>query len=181
MSDRRDPVVAAARIVVAIRDTARSEPHARATVGRLQPVPSGTNIIASRVDFWLDLRHPNDAVTAALVERVFQAARLIAAEEGCEVGFREESLSQTVDFDAALTQELQNSLPDAPLLNTGAGHDAGVLASCLPTAMIFVRNPSGISHSPEEHVLDEDAEAGAAALANALEPLLARTRICEPR
>jgi beta-ureidopropionase / N-carbamoyl-L-amino-acid hydrolase len=172
MADRRDPMVSASRMVVAVRDIARKQPHARATVGRLQPVPGGTNVIASRVDFWLDVRHPNDAVTAALVESIHLQAQVIAAEEGCRVELREESLSPTVHFDPALQKELQLALPQAPVLDTGAGHDAGVLASCVPTAMVFVRNPSGVSHSPEEHVLDEDAETGAVTLAGALQGLM---------
>ncbi|NQD87790.1 allantoate amidohydrolase [Paenarthrobacter sp. CM16] len=173
MADRHDPMVSASRMVVAIRDIARSHPHARATVGRLQPVPGGTNVIASRVDFWLDVRHPDDAVTAALVESIHGQAQRIAAEEGCGVDLREESLSPTVHFDTALQKALQLSLPEAPILDTGAGHDAGVLSPFVPTAMIFVRNPSGVSHSPEEYVVDEDAETGAATLADALHGLMA--------
>ncbi|MET3773155.1 allantoate amidohydrolase [Arthrobacter nitrophenolicus] len=173
MADRYDPMVSASRMVVAVRDIARKQPHARATVGRLQPVPGGTNVIASRVDFWLDVRHPNDAVTAALVESIHLQARVIAAEEGCRVELREESLSPTVHFDPGLQKDLQLALPDAPVLDTGAGHDAGVLAAHVPTAMVFVRNPSGVSHSPEEHVLDEDAETGAQTLADALHGLMA--------
>ncbi|MFF1832001.1 allantoate amidohydrolase [Paenarthrobacter sp. NPDC058040] len=173
MAGRHDPMVAASRTVVAIRDTAREQPHARATVGRLQPVPGGTNVIASRVDFWLDVRHPDDAITASLVDSIHQQARLIAAEEGCSVELKEESLSPTVHFDLALQDDLQLALPEAPLLDTGAGHDAGVLSAYVPTAMVFVRNPSGISHSPEEHVVDEDAEIGALALADSLAALLA--------
>jgi len=57
-------------------------------------------------------------------------------------------------------------------LDTGAGHDAGVLAGHIPTAMLFVRNPTGISHSPEELVEDADAETGAQALAGVLAGLL---------
>lgn len=171
MAGRKDPMVAAAKIIVSIRDSARSHPNVRATVGRLQPVPGGTNVIASRVDFWLDVRHPNDAVTAEVVEETLGSARILAAEEGCSVQLREESLSRTVHFDRSLRDRLQLLLPDAPVLDTGAGHDAGVLSEVLPTAMLFVRNPSGISHSPEEHVEDGDAEAGANALALALEGL----------
>lgn len=173
MADRHDPMVSASRMVVAIRDIARNQAHARATVGRLQPVPGGTNVIASRVDFWLDVRHPDDAVTAALVENIHAQARVIAAEEGCGVELREESLSPTVHFDAALQKELELALPQAPVLDTGAGHDAGVLAPFVPTAMVFVRNPSGVSHSPEEHVVDEDAEVGAQTLADVLQGLMA--------
>ncbi len=172
MADRADPMVAAAQIVVAVRDTAAKQPDARATVGRLTPVPGGTNVIASRVDLWLDARHPDDAVTAQLIESIYRAAREIAASEGCTVSLTEESYSDTVHFDPGLSRRIGELLPGAPVLATGAGHDAGVLAGHVPSAMLFVRNPSGISHSPEEYVADEDASAGAVALADVLEGLL---------
>ncbi|KJK55401.1 M20/M25/M40 family metallo-hydrolase, partial [Saccharothrix sp. ST-888] len=60
-------------------------------------------------------------------------------------------------------------------LPTGAGHDAGILASAIPTAMLFVRNPSGVSHSPAEHAEEADCLAGVAALADVLEDLA-----CQP-
>jgi N-carbamoyl-L-amino-acid hydrolase len=100
----------------------------------------------------------------------------MAAEENCTVTFGVESLSPTVHFDTGLRDQLQALLPGAPVLDTGAGHDAGVLASHIPTAMLFVRNPTGISHSPEELVEDRDAEAGAVALADALAGLLGQAR-----
>jgi N-carbamoyl-L-amino-acid hydrolase len=176
LKDRKDPMIAAAKIMVEIRDAARKYRDARATVGRLQPVPGGTNVIASRVDMWLDVRHPSDEVTAALVESIHLNAQVTAAEEGCAVSFGVESLSPTVHFDTGLRDQLQALLPSAPVLGTGAGHDAGVLAGHVPTAMLFVRNPTGISHSPEELVDDEDAEAGALALADALAGLLGEAR-----
>ncbi|MFB9403096.1 allantoate amidohydrolase [Pseudarthrobacter polychromogenes] len=176
MKDRRDPMIAAAKVVVGIRDTARKYRDARATVGRVQPVPGGTNVIASRVDLWIDARHPDDSVTAALVEAIGLTAQVFAAEEGCTADLTMESLSPTVHFDGGLRDRLQELLPEAPVLDTGAGHDAGVLNSHLPTAMIFVRNPTGISHSPEELVEDRDAEAGALALADSLAGLAGDTR-----
>ena len=176
MKDRKDPMIAAAKIMVGIRDTAAKYRDARATVGRLQPVPGGTNVIASRVDMWIDVRHPRDEVTAALVESIHLNAQVMAAEENCTVTFGVESLSPTVHFDTGLRDQLQALLPGAPVLDTGAGHDAGVLASHIPTAMLFVRNPTGISHSPEELVEDHDAEAGALALADALAGLLGQAR-----
>lgn len=175
MTDRHDPMIAAAGIVMAIRDTARAQPGARATVGRLEPVPGGTNVIASRVDLWLDARHPDDAVTASVVATILAEARLIAANEGCTVQLTEESVSRTVSFDSALRDHLSLLLPDAPVQDTGAGHDAGILTQFVPTAMLFVRNPTGVSHSPEEYVEDDDAEAGARALSRVLADLLAPT------
>jgi N-carbamoyl-L-amino-acid hydrolase len=64
---------------------------------------------------------------------------------------------------------LSDALDGAPVLDTGAGHDAGVLAAAgIPTAMLFVRNPTGVSHAPDEHATAEDCHAGVAALADAL-------------
>ena len=73
---------------------------------------------------------------------------------------------------AAEFDRLSGVLPEAPLLATGAGHDAGVLSTHVPTGMLFVRNPTGVSHAPSEHVEDVDADAGADALADALQDLL---------
>jgi N-carbamoyl-L-amino-acid hydrolase len=58
------------------------------------------------------------------------------------------------------------------VLPTGAGHDAGILSAAgIPTAMLFVRNPTGVSHSPAEHAETADCHAGVAALARAIEAL----------
>lgn len=176
MADRSDPMVAAAETVIDVRRLARVQPEARATVGRVEPVPGGTNVIASRVDLWLDVRHPQDEVTASLVEDIWRHAQQAALSEGCTAELTEESLSGTVHFDpqlaSTLAEAVRRTAPAAPLLPTGAGHDAGVLAAKVPTGMIYVRNPSGVSHAPQEHVEDEDAELGVLALADALEELL---------
>ena len=81
-------------------------------------------------------------------------------------------MTARVDFTVALRDQLVGLLGGAPVLATGAGHDAGVLASAgVPTAMLFVRNPTGISHSPAEHAEPADCEAGVAALATVLTAL----------
>ncbi|WP_109773772.1 allantoate amidohydrolase [Quadrisphaera granulorum] len=172
MADRRDPVVAAAAAVLAARQSALAHADARATVGRIVPVPGGTNVIASRVDAWLDVRHPDDAVTAAVVAEISERAAEAARAEGCELVVTQESFSATAHFDGVLRDRLTRVLSGAPVLATGAGHDAAVLAGHVPSAMLFVRNPTGVSHSPAEAVEDDDAEQGAAALATALEHLL---------
>ncbi len=172
MSDRRDPVVAAGAIAAAVRGAAREVDGARATVGRIDAVPGGTNVIASHVDMWLDLRHPVDELAAGLVATIFERAQVAAAVEGCTVALVEESYGPSVDFDHGLRDRIAAVLPDAPVLRSGAGHDAGVLAEVVPTAMLFTRNPTGISHSPEEQIEESDAELGAAALAAVLQDLL---------
>lgn len=172
LADRRDPMIPASRTVLDVRRIAHAHPGARATVGRMVPTPGGTNVIASRVDLWLDVRHPDDAVTARIVYEIAEAASMAAALEGCRSTIVQESLSGSVDFDPVFRDRLVDELPGVPILATGAGHDAGVLAAHVPTAMLFVRNPSGVSHSPEEHVEDPDAERGTEALADVLAHLL---------
>ena len=170
--NRSDPMVAAARLITAVQAQARAISGARATVGRIVPVPGGTNVIASRVDLWLDVRHPEDAVTKYLVHEIAEAANAAAVGEGCGVTMTEESFSATVDFDSELRDRLSGALEDAPVLGTGAGHDAGVLKDHVSTAMLFVRNPTGVSHAPSEAVEDADAEAGAVALADSMQHLI---------
>jgi len=82
-----------------------------------------------------------------------------------------ESLSPSTGFDVPLRDRLSHLLGGAPILPTGAGHDAGVLSAHVPTAMLFVRNPTGVSHSPAEHATDADCEAGVVALADVLQEL----------
>jgi N-carbamoyl-L-amino-acid hydrolase len=171
VADRHDPMLPAAAAVLAARRALGGRPEARATVGRLEPTPGGTNVIASSVDFWLDARAPLGSDTRAVVEEITEAARAAAAEEGCEVSVRQESYGDTVLFDAGLRDRLAAELGGVPVLPTGAGHDAGILAARVPTAMLFVRNPTGISHAPAEHAEAGDCETGAKALATVLESL----------
>jgi N-carbamoyl-L-amino-acid hydrolase len=178
MAGRRDPLAAAAAAILAARaiatshDDPRNGANARATVGRLVPVPGGTNVIASRVDAWLDLRGDVDASTRALLAEVLAAAEEAAVEHGCALEVAEESYVDTVVFDQALRDRLGDVLGHPPVLATGAGHDAGVLAAELPTAMLFVRNPTGVSHSPFETASDDDCRAGVEALTAVLRDLM---------
>jgi N-carbamoyl-L-amino-acid hydrolase len=178
MAGRRDPVAAAAAAILAARavaaghDDPRNGVNARATVGRLVPLPGGTNVIASRVDAWLDLRGDVDASTRALLAEVLTAAEEAAAAHGCALEVTEESYVDTVVFDPGLRDRLGDLLGRPLVLATGAGHDAGVLASELPTAMLFVRNPTGVSHSPFETASDEDCRAGVDALTAVLRDLV---------
>jgi N-carbamoyl-L-amino-acid hydrolase len=169
IEDRRDPMIPAASLVLAARKAAVD--GSRATVGRIVPVPGGTNVIASSVDVWLDARAFDDASTKSVVADIMAMARQAAAEEGCGVQVTQESYGDTVVFDEVLRGDLSTVLGGVPALPTGAGHDAGILASRVPTAMLFVRNPTGVSHAPAEYAEPADCEAGVVALAKTLEHL----------
>jgi N-carbamoyl-L-amino-acid hydrolase len=171
MQDRSDPVVAAARVVLAVEAAALAVDGARATVGRLEAVPGGTNVIASRVELSLDARAADGSAVRELIARIEEAGALESARNGCAFGLEQTGWSDEVVFDEPLRADLDAVLGGVPALPTGAGHDAGVLAAHVPTAMLFVRNPTGVSHAPEEHATDHDVDAGADALARILRHL----------
>lgn len=171
MEVRRDPVVAMSSAALAVREIALDRPSARGTVGRISVTPNGTNVIASRVDAWLDIRAHSDAeVRAQLAATVALISERVAVE-GCSLDVHEESFSPLVLFDEPLTARMAKVLGGVPAIPTGAGHDAGILSAYLPAAMIFVRNPTGVSHAPEESARIEDCEAGAQGLADVLRDL----------
>ena len=163
MGDRHDPMLAYAATALAARELASAR-TARATFGRLSVEPNGVNAIPSRVQAWLDARAETEPELQVLVTQIRERAQAAAAAEGTAVALTRESLSPAVQFDAGLRDRLATLL-DAPTLPTGAGHDAGVLSARMPTAMLFVRNPTGVSHSPAEFASDEDCAAGVDALA----------------
>jgi N-carbamoyl-L-amino-acid hydrolase len=171
IADRRDPMLPAAAAVLAARRAAGIRAGSRATIGRLEPLPGGTNVIASRVSAWMDVRADSEADTRDIVAEVQAAVAEAAAAEGCEASVVEESYSGEVRFDPQLRDRIVATLGGVPVLPTGAGHDAGVLAAHVPTAMLFVRNPSGISHAPEEGADDAAVQAGVDALARTIEDL----------
>jgi beta-ureidopropionase / N-carbamoyl-L-amino-acid hydrolase len=174
LPDRRDPMLPFAATVLAARDAAERL-GALATVGKVAAEPGAANAISSAVRAWLDARAPQVSVLESLVDEIGAAAAAAAGEHGVGLRIGRESFTPLVSFDPSLRERISGVLAaaaqPAPVLPTGAGHDAGVLAARIPTAMLFVRNPSGVSHSPAEYAEPADCEAGVAALTAVLADL----------
>jgi beta-ureidopropionase / N-carbamoyl-L-amino-acid hydrolase len=169
--DRHDPMLPFAATVLAAR-VAADEHGALATVGKVAAEPGAANAISAVVRAWLDARAPDEAGLAEVVADVWAVAEQEAARHGVQASQTRESVTPAVSFDAELRDRVAAVLAAAgrpvPVLATGAGHDAGVLAGRLPATMLFVRNPTGVSHSPAEHAEPDDCEAGVAALTTVL-------------
>ncbi|WP_405956188.1 allantoate amidohydrolase [Streptomyces phaeochromogenes] len=175
--DRRDPMLSYAETVLAARREA-SLAGAVATFGKISVEPNGVNAIPSLVRGWLDSRAADQATLDTVVSGIEKAAREYADEHGVQLDVVRESFTPVVEFEHALRDEIARILgreKDAdlkvPVLGTGAGHDAGILSGSIPTAMLFVRNPTGVSHSPAEYAAEDDCVAGVTALADVLEGL----------
>ncbi|MBV9094542.1 MAG: allantoate amidohydrolase [Streptosporangiaceae bacterium] len=179
LAGRRDPMLPFAHAVLAARQAAAAR-GGRATIGKVTAEPGGANAVPAQVTAWLDARAGDEAALAGTVSIVRSVSEKTAAEHGVTLDMRQESYSPPVRFDAELRDRIIGVLAAAgmaaPVLPTAAGHDAGVLAARLPAAMLFVRNPSGISHSAAEHADLADCEAGVRALAAVLEDLAGPAR-----
>ena len=173
MADRHDPMLTFAFAVLAANKEARLR-GALATVGRVAVEPNATNAIPTSVTAWLDARAPDQSTLDGLVEAIGTKVAERAARDGTTVTLSAESRSPLTEFDTALRDRIAALLGDVPVLPTGAGHDAGVLAAHVPSAMLFVRNPTGVSHAPAESAADADCAVGVAALAAVLEELACR-------
>jgi N-carbamoyl-L-amino-acid hydrolase len=170
MEDRRDPMLTYAMTALAANKQARLAGQ-RATFGRIAVAPNGTNAVPSLVTAWLDARASSDDALAELVEAISRQAADRAGRDQTELTVTAESVSGSVAFDPELAARLA-SLGDWPVIATQAGHDAGILSDAgIPTAMVFVRNPTGVSHSPDEHAETADCLAGVEALADVLAEL----------
>jgi N-carbamoyl-L-amino-acid hydrolase len=177
LADRRDPMLGLAAAVLAAR-AAASELGAVATVGRVVVGPNSANSVPGRVSAWLDARAEQDQTLDWLVAAFQAAVEEAAGRNGLAVELACESRSPAVTFDQDLTARVYACLRadglEPAALPTAAGHDAGALAAALPTAMLFVRNPTGTSHSPTETAEVDDCLAGVRALASVIEELACR-------
>jgi beta-ureidopropionase / N-carbamoyl-L-amino-acid hydrolase len=177
LTDRRDPMLPFAATALAARQAA-ADHGALATFGKVIAEPGAANAISSSVHAWLDARAADASVLDLVVAAVSEVAAEAAAMHGVGFELRQESFTPPVSFDPALRDRIKEVLAaagqEAPVLPTGAGHDAGILAARIPTAMLFVRNPTGVSHSPAEHAEAADCEAGVTALATVLADLAGR-------
>jgi beta-ureidopropionase / N-carbamoyl-L-amino-acid hydrolase len=171
MKRRRDPMLTYAMTALAANKQARRS-GARTTFGRLEVEPNGTNAIPSRVTAWLDARAESSGLLDEVVEKVTEQAEERAERDSTRILVTAESVSGAVEFHPGLATRLSGVLGGVPIIATGAGHDAGSLSSAgIRTAMLFVRNPTGVSHSPAEFAEMEDCWDGVKALAKVLTSL----------
>jgi N-carbamoyl-L-amino-acid hydrolase len=182
-SERRDALSAAARLIVGAEDLAGADSpldgdHGPLTVtaSKIITKPNAPTTIAAEVRLWIDARAPGFDVIDAWRARLDSLLAELAEGTGVEVEVTVASRSDPREFAptvrGALSRASEEVLGHAPPeLVCFAGHDAGVLAERLPAAMLFVRNATGVSHSPEETVSLEDAAVAAEVVARALDGL----------
>ena len=130
--------------------------------------PNAFTTVPSGVRLWIDGRTPDPERLAGWRGELEEAATALAASSGVEIDLTTASHTEGVTFDRAVL----DAIGELPRLVCFAGHDAGILAERLPAGMVFVRNATGVSHSPEEHVELDDAAVAADVVQRALTRLV---------
>jgi hydantoinase/carbamoylase family amidase len=175
MEGRRDALVAAAEMVLALEDAARRRAGSVATVGEIDAQPGAKNVIPGRVVFTVDVRSPEDGARRAVLAALEDARRDVEKRRGVRVSLDTLSDVPAVALDTEVRRILADAVRDVGVepteLTSGAGHDAQNPAlSGVPTGMLFIRSTNG-SHNPREHATAEDAALATKALILAIDRL----------
>ena len=169
---RHDALTAAAQWIVEVERYASDHTQLVATVGRIEALPGAMNVVPGTVNLTLDVRHPKDESRHAAVAHLLTKAEAAGALRGVRVKANLLSEQKAVPMDRALTVHLHQAAErtghDAKPMFSGAGHDAMILAPHVPTTMLFVRSPGGLSHHPDDSVREEDVKAALATVVNLL-------------
>jgi len=168
---RHDALAAAAQWVVEVERYANQCHGLVATVGKLETRTGASNVIAGDATATLDVRHSQNALRQAAVQHCLDYAHAAGAARGVTVAHTTLLDHAAVPMDTALTALVADAAARATgratrMITSGAGHDAMIVARRVPSAMLFLRSPGGLSHHPDEAVLPEDVQA---ALATGLE------------
>jgi len=160
---RRDALAGAAEWISAVEAIALQTKGLIATVGKIDVEPNAANVIAGAARLSLDVRHADDAARKAAVEFLVAQAQSLAEKRALTLEITRQMDQPAVPMDERLTACLAYAIAAAglpeKLMTSGAGHDSMVMAARAPTTMLFLRSPGGISHHPEESVLEQDVEA----------------------
>jgi allantoate deiminase len=160
MDMRRDAVAGAAEWITEVERVARAVPGLVATVGSVEVKPGATNVIAGEVRLGLDVRHGVDEIRTRTVNDLVRRADEVAQARGLSVDGNLLLNQSAVLMDSFLTDQIEAAIRKTGCephhMVSGAGHDAMILAERVPAAMIFLRNPGGISHEPMESVAVRD-------------------------
>ncbi|MGB6223117.1 Zn-dependent hydrolase [Haloferula sp.] len=147
--------------------------QSRATIGRVELVPGSANTVPGEARFSIDVRDTDETVMSELATSINKALSAIARRRRLTFSYETESWIHPVDCDPALVEGVETAAKKCGVryqrMPSGAAHDAQIMATICPVAMIFVPSKGGRSHSPLEWTDYDDIEAGARVMLQAIE------------
>lgn len=185
MPDRKDALLAAAEIALAVERAAKESGHPDtvATTGVLRVSPGAVNSIPSRVEMEIDIRDTDLARRDRAVTRIQDAIQAAAAARGIGVSVTVLNADPPAVCAPAIVRAVTESaevlgLSCLPMVSR-AYHDSLFMARIAPTGMIFLPCRGGISHRPDEYSSPDQIERGVAVLAHTLARLSTRESIAD--
>jgi allantoate deiminase len=180
MALRRDALAGAAEFILAAESLARARPPLVATVGRVKAHPGAANVIAGSAELSLDVRHPVNSRRLAALASLRAAGRRIARRRGLtftmELTQENGSVACSRELTALLARSVRAVQGRSLAVASGAGHDAVVMSSLAPVAMLFVRCRDGLSHHPDEFVHPRDLKVALGIVVDFLERLASKSK-----
>ncbi|KTS05632.1 allantoate amidohydrolase [Microbacterium testaceum] len=174
---RRDALLGASEAALAVERICRAEHHIVGTVGQLEAFPGAVNVVPGEAVFSLDLRGEFDETRDHTWDRISAELDAIMGRRGLRWRSREVHSAPAVFCEPLLQDVVRAGIGgEAPTLFSRAGHDAMAIGAITGVGMLFLRNPDGISHHPDEAVSSADVAAGIRALAEAVLGLGAERR-----
>lgn len=166
---RRDALLGASEAALAVERICRGEHHIIGTVGQLEAFPGAVNVVPGEAHFSLDLRGEFDDTRDHTWAEISRELDAIMGRRRLRWRAREVHSAAAV-FCAPLLQDVVRAGigGEAPTLFSRAGHDAMSIGAITGVGMLFLRNPDGISHHPDEAVTASDVAAGLRAFAEAV-------------
>jgi allantoate deiminase len=181
---RRDALLGASEAALAVERICAAEHHIIGTVGQLEAFPGAVNIVPGEAHLSLDLRGEFDESRDRVWNAISRDLDGIMGRRGLRWRAREVHNAPAV-MCAPLLQDvvregIRGALPDIPddpaTLFSPAGHDGMSIGAITDVGMLFLRNPDGISHHPDEAVSSADVAVGIRALAESVLHLAAEPR-----
>ena len=181
MERRRDAMLGAARMTIAVETAAREMgPPAVATVGTISVEPAQVNVVPGLARFTIDARHSDNARRMELVAEIEKACKVIGHERDLLVEVRTLRDRPPVALNERTADVLRRACRAAGVeprdMTSGAGHDTQILTAAAHTGMLFVPSIGGRSHRADEATAAEDVILGTRALATALHDLAYEAR-----
>lgn len=177
MPGRKDALVAAAELILALESAAKSTGaiDTVGTVGICEVFPGAVNSIPSRVRLETDIRDIDSNRRDRVLDALRASCQAVAARRGVTIATELVNADPPATCDTAILNALETSAIEAGKLFkkmvSRAYHDSLFMARIAPVAMLFIPCRGGVSHRPDEYASPQWIGSGVHVLARTLAQL----------
>lgn len=174
MSERRDSLLAAAKMIVALHETVRLQggPHSVGNVGDVRVLPGSVTVVPASTTFLAEFRDQEQDSKERVRKELLDRFEQVADEVGVQLKVEVLADNPPVAIPVNVQDQIRSACLTAGIAHhampSGGGHDAAHMAEIAPTGMIFIPCRDGVSHNPAEFAEPDDISTATAILAYTL-------------